>query len=479
VEQLGGGGGGEGTKGVAVEELAEDFSDDKNIKEADLLSCLEGLVRKGRPATSPRKACPTPKPKRARQPTVDGESPQLQVGEGEEEPEGEREQEALLADLVWRVDGLRRRRQADEKAGRLKRPAEKRNTKRLAEQMVLRLEAGLCRGDTAPTTTTTATTTNGRHGFGAVEARMVRLLVGLGRRLSEEAGDARARGEEEMRTWRVLVHHFTACLGTWRGWRDRPAAAAAAAAGTDDSNEEGPKAVAAFVEVLDDVVTLWSDAMRIDTTAAHDHDQHDMRRRKKGAMGVVYRVVVLLLDEVTTATPGQEETQLKKRWHGVRDRCGWDAIGAVDENALLADIMAYCRALGRHGDEGTHTTHTTHTTHLRPKLTTRYIDARQKYTESCKWDEETTLVLRSMELLALGKGWEWTYQVLVKYARMHALNFTTRPLTKTRVRCVCVPCVCVCVPCAVCVVVTCGLCCRRRRRMKVTRRWLRPCASSA
>lgn len=382
VEQLGGGGGGEGTKGVAVEELAEDFSDDKNIKEADLLSCLEGLVRKGRPATSPRKACPTPKPKRARQPTVDGESPQLQVGEGEEEPEGEREQEALLADLVWRVDGLRRRRQADEKAGRLKRPAEKRNTKRLAEQMVLRLEAGLCRG----TTTTTATTTNGRHGFGAVEARMVRLLVGLGRRLSEEAGDARARGEEEMRTWRVLVHHFTACLGTWRGWRDRPAAAAAAAAGTDDSNEEGPKAVAAFVEVLDDVVTLWSDAMRIDTTAAHDHDQHDMRRRKKGAMGVVYRVVVLLLDEVTTATPGQEETQLKKRWHGVRDRCGWDAIGAVDENALLADIMAYCRALGRHGDE-----------------------------ESCKWDEETTLVLRSMELLALGKGWEWTYQVLVNH----------------------------------------------------------------
>ncbi len=361
MEQLGGGGGGgEGTKGVVVEELAEDFSDDKNIKEADLLSCLEGLVRKGRPATSPRK--PTPKPKRAKQPTVDGESPQLQVGEEEQEQEqeqekGEKEQEALLADLVWRVDGLRQRRQADEKAGRLKRPAEKRSTRRLAEQMVLRLEAGLCRGDTAPATTTTAPTTDARQGVGAAEARMVRLLVGLGRRLSEEAGDARARGEEEMRTWRVLVHHFTACLGAWRGWRDRQAAAA------DDSNDEGPGAVAAFVEMLDDVVALWSDAMCIDTTAdhGHDHDQHDARRRKKEAMGVVYRVVVLLLDEVTTATPGQELGQLKQRWHGVRDRCGWAAIGAVDENALLADIMGYCRALGRHRDEGTPTTRHTPT----------------------------------------------------------------------------------------------------------------------
>jgi hypothetical protein len=434
VEQLGGGG--EGTKGAVVEELAEDFSDDKNIKEADLLSCLEGLVRKGRPATSPRK--PTPKPKRAKQPTVEGESPlQLQVGEGEEEQEqekGEKEQEALLADLVWRVDGLRQRRQADEKAGRLKRPAEKRGAKRLAEQMVLRLEAGLCRGETAPATTTTATTTDARQGVGAAEARMVRLLVGLGRRLSEEAGDARARGEEEVRTWRVLVHHFTACLGAWRGWRDRQTAAA------DDSNEEGPKAIAAFVEMLDDVAALWSDAMRIDTTADHDHDQHDVRRRKKEAMGVVYRVVVLLLDEVTTATPGQELGQLKQRWHGVRERCGWAAIGEVDENALLADVMGYCRALGRHRDEGTphDTAHTAHA-HFRSKLSTRCI------TDACKWDDETTLVLRSMELLALCKGWEWTYQVLVKYARMHAhaliLTNAHSPKRVCGVPCACRACV--------------------------------------
>ena len=56
-----------------------------------------------------------------------------------------------------------------------------------------------------------------------------------------------------------------------------------------------------------------------------------------------------------------------------------------------------------------------------------------------------------MELLALCKGWDWTYQVLVKYARtQNALILTTHPLTKTRVPCaVCVVCRVSCVVCRV------------------------------